>query len=344
MIESTAKLRSCAGALALTVAVAFPVIADVPSAEEIADNLGLTSADKKSVLAGDLVSKTMKSTNDRELAVALVFMVGLSVEKLKAEADQHLLTTTDPDTISWSSITGEGSLDDFSTLTLDPDPDKRAKAYLNAKPGEDLNLDKAEISVFNNVKISTGGSAASVVRAAVSRQLLDRFQSYRQKGLAGITPYERRNGKTTSAANDLKSATESLSLLREVLPGLYRILLNYPNDKPEGLEEGFMWSNYTAHGEPVFILTHDFSFEDSDAYIIVQRQFYVSGSYNTGQSVTAFVPAKDGTVVFYLNRTSTDQVTGLGASTKRSIGSKVMASQLKDLYEKVRAKAEAGNG
>jgi len=271
-------------------------------------------------------------------------MVTLSVDELKTEADQHLLTKTDPETIAWSSIASEGSLDDFSTLTLDPDPDKRAKAYLNAKPGEDLNLDEAEIAAFNSMKIPSGESAAGVVGPAVSHQLLDRFQSYRQKGLAGIAPYERQKGKTTSAADDLKSATESLSLLREALPGLYKILLSYPNDKPEGLEESFMWSNYTAHGEPVFILTHDFSFTDGDAFVIVQRQFYVSGSYNAGQSVTAFVPVTDGTVVFYVNRTSTDQVTGFGSSTKRSIGRKVMASQLQDLYKKVRARAEAGNG
>ena len=344
MRDKTARLLSGACSLILTMAVACPVTAELPAAEEIADNLGLSSADKKSVLAGDLVSRTMKSTNDRELAVAMVFMVNLSVDDLKKEADQHLLTTADPETIAWSSITGEGSLDDFSTLTLDPDPDKRATAYLNAQPGEDLNLDKTEITAFNRLKIPSGESAAGVVRAAVSHQLLKRFQSYRQKGLAGVSPYARGKGKTTSAADDLKSATESLSLLREALPGLYKILLNYPNDKPEGLEESFMWSNYTAHGEPVFILTHDFSFTDGKAYAIVQRQFYVSGSYNAGQSVTAFVPVKDGTVVFYLNRTSTDQVTGFGSSTKRSIGSKVMASQLKELYEKVRAKAEAGNG
>jgi hypothetical protein len=124
------------------------------------------------------------------------------------------------------------------------------------------------------------------------------------------------------------------------MPEFYKTLLNYPNDKPKGLEEDFTWSNYKAHGEPVFILTHNFSMADENAFVIVGRQFYVSGSYNVGQAVTAFVPVKGGTAVFYVNRTSTDQVTGFGSSTKRSMGSKVMASQLKDLYEKVRDKAD----
>lgn len=344
MRDHTAQLLNGACTLVLTMAVALPVIADIPSAEEIADNLGLSSADKKSVLAGELVSRTMKSTNDRELAVTLAFIVTLSVDEVKKQARQHLLTKTDPETIAWAPITGEGNLDSFSTLNLDPDPDKRAQAYLNAKPGQALNLSKSEIATFNSMDIADGESAAAAVTTEVRHQLLNRFQSYRQKGLAGVSPYARARGKATAAADDLKSATESFSQLKKALPGLYKVLSNYPADKPEGLDESFMWSNYTAHGEPVFILTHDLSFDDSDAYVIVQRQFYVSGSYNAGQSITAFVPVKDGTVVFYVNRTSTDQVTGFGSSTKRSIGSKVMASQLKDLYQKVRETAEAGKG
>jgi hypothetical protein len=116
--------------------------------------------------------------------------------------------------------------------------------------------------------------------------------------------------------------------------------LNYPNDKPEGLDEKFTWSNYMAHGEPVFILAHNFKMADSGAFIIVERQFYVSGSYNAGHSIAALIPVDNGTVVFYVNRTSTDQVTGFGSSAKRSMGSKIMASQLKKLYEKVRTKVE----
>jgi hypothetical protein len=265
-----------------------------------------------------------------------MFFVSASVDDLRKEAADHLLMTTDPEVIAWAPIKGNGSIDDFKTLNLDPDADKRAKAYAHAKPGDDLNLDKAEFAAFNGIKASAVGAVAD----AVKKQLLARFQAYHQKGLAGVTDYERGGGKSSPAAGDLKSASESLSGLKKAMPEFYKTLLNYPNDKPKGLEEDFTWSNYKAHGEPVFILTHNFSMADENAFVIVGRQFYVSGSYNVGQAVTAFVPVKGGTAVFYVNRTSTDQVTGFGSSTKRSMGSKVMASQLKDLYEKVRDKAD----
>ncbi len=97
--------------------------------------------------------------------------------------------------------------------------------------------------------------------------------------------------------------------------------------------------SYEAHGTPVFILTHAFSLAEGDAFAICQRQFYSSGNYNVEQALAGFLPVKEGTVVVYVNRTSTDQITGFGGSSKRAIGRKVMASQLKSVFEKFRAKA-----
>lgn len=47
----------------------------------------------------------------------------------------------------------------------------------------------------------------------------------------------------------------------------------------------------------------------------------------------------EGTLVIYVNRTSTDQVTGFGGGTKRTIGSRVLASQLEDLFGKLQKTA-----
>ena len=53
-----------------------------------------------------------------------------------------------------------------------------------------------------------------------------------------------------------------------------------------------------------------------------------------------WIPVKEGTLVVYTNHTSTDQVAGFGGGAKRSIGAKVMASQLRALYDKVQTAAE----
>jgi hypothetical protein len=76
---------------------------------------------------------------------------------------------------------------------------------------------------------------------------------------------------------------------------------------------------------------------DGKAWIAMERQFYVSTGYNAEQAVAAFLPSESGTVVVYTNRTSTDQIAGIGGRAKRSIGSKVLASQLEAMFERARA-------
>ncbi len=89
----------------------------------------------------------------------------------------------------------------------------------------------------------------------------------------------------------------------------------------------------------MLILTHAFSVEEGEAFAVCQRQFYVSGTYNSEQAVAAFLPVQGGTLVAYINRTSTDAVTGFGGGAKRSIGAKLLTSQLKDLFAKLREAA-----
>ncbi len=324
--------RLAAPALLLALALPWPAAA-LPSAESILEEVGFSAADIAKVKGGALVTTTLKSSSDREIAVGMAFLVKVPPSELMKDAREGLLITTDPNTISWGKLEGEGSLAQLAKLTLEPDK-KRAKLYLGAKPGDDLNLSEAEITGFQALK------GESAVLAQVRKTLLGRYQAYRTHGLDGIADYARRGGKTTPAGGDLRRASEAATGLKKHVPGFYKVLVGYPKHTGSGLEERFDWSNYEAHGTPTYVLTHRMGMQDGDGYVVAQRQFYVSRGYNVEQALAAFFPVKQGTVVLYVNRTSTDQVTGFGSGSKRSIGSRVMASQLKGLFEKVRKKAE----
>ncbi len=167
--------------------------------------------------------------------------------------------------------------------------------------------------------------------------LLARALAYKKSGLDGIAPYAR-DGEKRSPGADLRSASEAIRFAKKGAPSFYATLIGYPK-KPEGFRERFTWMRFKAHGEPVLILTHAFSVEHGDAFAVCQRQFYVSRSYNSEQAVAAFLPVEGGTLVAYINRTSTDAVTGFGGVAKRAIGAKVLASQLEGLFEKLRKAA-----
>jgi hypothetical protein len=311
--------------------------AQLPEAGALLAGLGLSPDEVAQVQAGQLVRWTVPPASDRELTAGIAFEIPASPAKLVADAKQDLLFRVDPSMIGYAVVAPPGSPADFAKLTLAPDAAKRAAQYVSAQPGGDLNLSAEEIAAFQKLG---SGAAPAAVEAQVRSALLARLQAYATKGLAGIAPYAHADGKTRSPADELRTATNAAKKLEQFAPSAFRLLQSYPSGKPPGTEEIFRWSQFDAHGVPTIALTHTMIVPDGDAYLLMQRQFYVSTGYNAEQAVVAFLPSKGGTVLVYGNRTSTDQITGFGGGTKRSLGSKMLASQLESIFEKARARAK----
>jgi hypothetical protein len=311
--------------------------AELPTAAALLAELGIGSAEIEKAKKGEFIQIAGKSSNERELTAGFAFLVkGVTPTELVKQMRSGELDRVDPNTLAFQVLSDDPRPEDFAKLALKPDPAAQAKAYLSAKAGGDLNLSAAEIASFQ--KLGTGATPAQV-EATLRTQLFDRLQAYRKSGLAGIAPYARSGGATRSPADDLRSATNASVVLKKSAPTAYQLLLDYPKGKQAGTEETFRWSQISAHGSPAYVLTHSLYIPDGDAWLGVQRQFYVSSGYNSEQAVVAFLPVAGGTAVFYGNRTSTDQITGFGGGAKRSIGSKLLASQLEGLFEKVRKSA-----
>ena len=86
-------------------------------------------------------------------------------------------------------ITREGGLADFAGLALKPNGEKEAGRYLNAKPGDELNLSAKEIAAFRGLNVDGVGAAERTkkVEELVRSTLYRRYQAYRGEGTAG--PY-----------------------------------------------------------------------------------------------------------------------------------------------------------
>jgi len=321
-----------------TVAVAAAVVllastagAQPSDTEKILEELGFPADTLAQVRAGEMVETALESSEEREIAAGLAFLVKESPEALAKELREGLLISIDANARAHGTLSSDGTLAQLAALKLGDLED----AYRNAKPGGDLNLSSAEIQAFQALK----GEPASAVEEQVKKSLLERYQAYRRSGLDGIAPYDR-GGKERSGGADLRSASQALSVVKDHAPAFYDTLLHYPKKPASGFSETFNWQRYKAHGDPVFILTHGFRAEHPDGSVVAcQRQFYVSGEYNVEQAVAGLLPVPEGTLVVYTNRTSTDQVAGFGGGAKRSMGEKVMASQLRDLFAKLQKAA-----
>lgn len=300
----------------------------LPDAATLLADLGYGPDEIAQVQAGQLVTGTIAPASPRELTVGFAFQVAASPAKLSQDLRAGLLGRVDPTVRKAGEIHGNGTLADFAALGLAPNADARAAAYTSGS--SDLNLSSQEIASFGAL------SGVASVEAQVRAALLARVQSYRAQGLAGIAPYVRGSG-VRSVADELRIATQAAKPLRTYAPAAYQLLLDYPAGKPPGLEESFRWTQFDAHGTPTIALSQGLFMPDGDAFLAVQRQFYVSTGYNCEQAVAAFLPTSSGTIVLYANRTSTDQVTGFGGGMKRSIGSEVLESQLRKMFQKLRA-------
>ena len=136
--------------------------------------------------------------------------------------------------------------------------------------------------------------------------------------------------------------TNAASGVKKYAPAFHDLLLNYPQGKPADLRERFFCIHYAMSGRPNFTLRHRLAMPLGDAYVVADREFYVSHDYNETQAVGGLLPAAEGTVVVYLNRTTTDQLGGFGASAKQAIGRTMMAKQISAIFERSRAGINQG--
>jgi hypothetical protein len=292
------------------------------------EKLGFSSDAEQKVIAGEFVETSLPVSSERELNIGISFLVKTAPELLSRKLrEEKLLQKVDPTVIAYGTLEGDGTPAQLAALKLTP---AQLKAYTNAKAGDDLNLSVDEITA-----LKSAGKDSAAIQGTVHELLLARYRAYRSKGLAGIMPYARRESET-DPGGDLSKFNRFVRKTGLLSADFYNLLDNYPTGVPSNLTENFYWSQFTAHGADTIALVHVFQGTFAGTLIAVQRHYYVSTGYNIEQAIAGFLPVKEGTLVIYTNRTSTDQLAGFGSGAKRTIGRKIMASELKKLFEKTR--------
>ena len=317
----------------------------LPSADEVLQELQMSDSDQESIRQGKIVKWTASEGSDRELAVGMAFLVKTKPDNLVELFRDATALKMESVITAHGRIAGDGTPADFARVSLEPNGEKEAKRYLEAEPGEELNLNAKEITAFQALKSAgeDGSPPVKEVEALLRQTLLSRYQAYRTKGLSGITSYERKHGQQLSASDELSRSTKQMTLVAKYLPSFYAILLQYPapeTTQHKDVEEQFYWLNMDLFGRPTYVLSHRMLFRIGEAYMTSDRHFYTSHDYNSLQQGVAALPTKDGTLVIYLGRVSTDQVAGFGSSLKHPVSRAIMGPYIKDLFEALRAKAE----
>ncbi|GAB4262110.1 MAG: hypothetical protein Kow0065_12780 [Methylomicrobium sp.] len=273
--------------------------------------------------AGKTISFDIAENNDKELAAGVIMYLPAKPSKLLEYIDQKGLANIDTDIVAQGMIPNQPTLQSFEGFVLKPGSNE-ARSFLQAKPGSEFNLSTEEFKLLKNIDTTKNDAASQAYRSL----LLQRLESYRQKGLKGIADYDRGDGMEARPADELRVATLANKVLTRYFPQIYKAWLDYPAPLPPGTEERFFWLNRTVEGRPTAILGHRILLSYQGAEVMLSRQFYVGHSYNSSQLSIACLPYRDGSLVFYGNRTFTDQVAGFGSGVKHSIGREQMRGEI----------------
>ena len=305
------------------------VSAQTPTSTEVAKKLGFTAAEIAQIEGGEIVSKTLNEGSDKELAGVVAVLFKRPVSELVDIAMQGKMLETDKTIQEFRGWKPDASAAEvFADVGLSPTETGEAQLFATAAPGDKLNLSKPEMSRFAKFKTEQ-------VNAELRAMLRARYEAYRQNGLKGIAPYVRGGNKTATPAEELRLA------IKETMPAAkrtdyFQALLDYPANQLPDMEHRFYWFKQTVENRPTFILAHRAELHTATAALLTEEQFYVGHSYNSNLIAGGCLAVEGGTLVFYVNRSFTDQVAGFASGMKHGIGRGQMLSEVAANLKRIR--------
>lgn len=283
--------------------------------QELIRQLGIKQHDFVNLEAGNVVSFNIDENNEKELAVgAIIYVPALPTEIIEFIKHKNM-ASVDADVISQYAIPTHVSLETFNGINFEGEHNE-AVNFLAAKPGSLFNLSTQELQALQVISPTQTHLASQ----AYNKILLHRFHAYLNNGLKGIATYDRGAGKEADPSEELLTATMNNKKLAHHFPELYKAWLNYPAPLPPGADEQFFLVNRQVEGRPTAVLMHRVIFNIASGGVILSRQFYVGHSYNSSQLTFESVPYRNGSLLIFMSRTFTDQITGFGSSLKRVVG------------------------
>jgi hypothetical protein len=301
-------------AVAAMVAAPAPVEPATATPGHVARLLGFTDAEIHRIEAGDVISKSLNEGSDKELAGVASVFVNKPIGALLDLILSGKMLQTDNDIRAFGTFTSPDAADEALILAgLSADEAAEARNFANATPGDKLNLSTAEIAQFRDVR-----ATPEAVSVRLRAMLKARYVAYLHNGLQGIEPYARWRGDSSPSAELALAIHETLTATPR--KDFLQALLDYPADSPTGVEHHFYWYKQTVQDRPTFILAHVAQRHSDNAALMTEEQFYVGHSYNSNFIAAGGLEVDGGTLVFYVNRTFTDQVAGFGSGLKHNVG------------------------
>jgi hypothetical protein len=331
-------LVACAASLTVPAMVSAQTAGMSERISQVAASLGFKTSDLDRLAQGEIVSRDLKGDSEKELALAVAMVVKAPFRDIFDRVQKRGIEEVDKTILSHGVLPEEAaSTESFANLKLDSgELDK----LLEVEPGSDFNLSQSEVEKLKGVaKVNQSAPIAQQreeITQAYREILAQRVNAYREAGLAGIAPFTR-GGKESRPAEELRLAIEEMKVIENGAPNFYRAFKSFPADASASAENLFTWQIQNIQDRPTTVLVHRMLETHENYAVAGHREYFVGQSFNSLQLIIGAFPFGEETLLFYTNRTFTDQVAGFGSGTKRKIGREMMLGEVVKLLETVRA-------
>jgi len=309
---------------------------DLPTVSELLLETPFSSKHTQEVLAGKISTTDIVPVSDNELAQGVACLVKKGTPK---DLDSvHLGTWLAPEQhiILSALISDNASISDFKTVHFNTEHQHELQRFINAEGGYELNLSLQETRKFNQLNaIKNKQRLNNDTEQLIQGLLLERYNQYRKLEVTGIAPYARNDAKETQPGKQLITSLEESLRLKKLYPKLYRLLKQYPHSVDLPVTESFFWYLVNLGDRPAVGLSHRIHSDLDIAILIIERGYYISHTIDSVQVLVGLIPVQEGMLLIYINRTWTEEVSGLFSLIKRKVAHNIMISEMEHVMKNI---------
>jgi hypothetical protein len=300
---------------------------------------------------GDLVSRTLRVENSREVAT-------LGIVRIQTSASRYVERLTDiatfkrtDDVLQIGTFSDVPELGDVAALTIDESDVKRLRAC--RVEDCDVRLSADGIERVRRELDWQEPDARARANALIRQCLVDYVRRYHHGGAAATMEYASRLPRL-NVGREFAALVHDDPITATYAPRLRRYLLHYPAPS-EHVADFVYWSKELVHNQPVVSITHvaiAAGVSDSPIrYAIGSKQLYAMHYFDASLGLTLLVPDPTAPVptlyVIYVNRSRIDVFGGVfGGVVRRIVAGKaraVVVEQLRRLQLVFREDAVVGS-
>jgi hypothetical protein len=347
------ELRGSVPFLALIAALILlstfpPAFADAEAAyslRSVLSQFGFSAEHLEQVEHDAIVSVNVEPALPNELTAVIAMRLPIRISEFSMRIRSGINIIADPAMTEYGEIDPVCGETNLERAAFSRDEDDEAARLFRLQAGTQFNLSAAEIASLRQRlgnQPPFGRESLTKASAAYRMMLAGRLRAYCEGGLDSLAEYERSDGLASWPGKQLRGARATLPQT----PGLAVLLwaLNeFPRALPSTINQHLFWKKTEVNGRPTFILAHVLLEERQDSLAFVLREFYIGHSYNILQQIGIALPQGEGSVVFALNSTITDAISGMFSGVARAIGQRRAREALEAYFDGIRRSVGDGS-